>query len=76
MVVKRSAHAVYNIQYHFVWIPKYRKTILKRSVKAYAEYLIKRICKEYGLSIIELEVVADHIHLLVEAPPKYSPAQT
>ena len=75
MKIKRSAHAVYNIEYHFVWIAKYRKSILVRSVKAYTEYLINQICVEYGLTIIELEVSMDHIHLFVESPPKYSPAE-
>ena len=75
MKARRSAHAVYNIEYHFVWIPKYRKSIMVRNVKAYVEYLIRRVCKEYGLWIIELEVLSDHVHLFVESPPKYSPAE-
>ena len=75
MKVRRSPHAVYNIEYHFVWIPKYRKSIMVRNVKAYAEYLIRKVCKEYGLWIIELEVASDHVHLFVESPPKYSPAE-
>ena len=74
-MVKHAAHAVYNSLYHFVWTPKYRKAVLRRSVKAYIEYLFRRIAREYGLEIVELAVAADHVHILVSAPPRYSPAQ-
>ena len=74
-MVKRAAHAVYNSLNHFVWAPKYRKAILRRSVKAYVEYLFRRIAREYDLEIVELAVAADHVHILVSAPPRYSPAQ-
>lgn len=75
MGVKRTAHAVYNIRYHFVWTPKYRKTILQRNVKAYIEYLLRRISGEYGFEIVELELMPEHVHLFMSSPPKYSPAE-
>lgn len=74
-MIKHAAHAVYNSLHHFVWTPKYRKAILRRSVKAYIEYLFKRIAREYDLEIVELALMPDHIHLLVSTPPRYSPAQ-
>ena len=74
-MVKRAAHAVYNSLNHFVWAPKYRKAILRRGVKAYIEYLFRRIAREYDLEIVELALMPDHVHLLVSTPPRYSPAQ-
>jgi len=73
--VKHATHAIYNSLYHFVWTPKYRKAILRRSVKAYIECLFKRIAREYDLEIVELAMAAYHVHILVSAPPRYSPAQ-
>ena len=58
-----------------MWIPKYRKAILRRSVKVYVEYVLKRIAREYDLEIVELALTPDHVHLLVSTPPRYSPAQ-
>ena len=74
-MVKRSPHAVYNIQYHFVWHPKYRKSLLTGVRRAYLLYLLKRIVREYGLEVVEVEVVPDHVHIFVSAPPRYSPAK-
>ena len=74
-MMKRAAHAVYNSLNHYVWIPKYRKAILRRSVRAYVEYVLKRIAREYDLEIVELALTPDHVHLLMSTPPRYSPAQ-
>jgi putative transposase len=72
--VKSTRHARYQIAYHFVWIPKYRKEILKGEVKEYLETLFREIAKEYGFEILAMEIMPDHIHLFVSAPPKYSPS--
>ena len=75
MVIKRTPHAVYNIQYHFVWRPKYRKNLLIRNRKAYLLYLLKCIAREYDFEVVEVEVLPDHVHLFLSAPPRYSPAK-
>ena len=75
MVTKRSPHAVYNIQYHFVWRTKYRKSLNNRGRRAYLLYLLKRAAREYALEIVEVEVLPDHVHLFVSGPPRYSPAR-
>ena len=72
--VKSTRHAKYQIAYHFVWIPKYRKSILKGEIKEFLEELFKEIAQEYGFEILAMEVMPDHIHLFVSAPPKYSPS--
>jgi len=72
--VKSTRHAKYQIAYHFVWIPKYQKSILKGEIKEFLEELFKEIAQEYGFEILAMEVMPDHIHLFVSAPPKYSPS--
>ncbi len=72
--VKSTRHAKYQIAYHFVWIPKYRKSILKGEIKEFLEELFKEIAQEYGFEILAMEVMPDHIHIFVSAPPKYSPS--
>ena len=75
MSIRRTKHAVYDLKYHLVWIPKYRKHILGREISEYLKEVFKRIAEEYELGIDTMEVVGDHVHMFVEAPPRYSPAQ-
>ena len=75
MGIRRGKHAVYDLKYHMVWIPKYRKQILNKEVSEYIKAVFKKIAEEYGLNIDTMEVMEDHVHVFVEAPPKYSPAE-
>jgi putative transposase len=75
MGIRRTKHAVYDLKYHLVWVPKYRKHILGGEVSVFLKEVFKRISEEYGFKIDVMEVVEDHIHVFLEAPPKYSPAQ-
>ncbi len=73
MSVRRTKHAVYDLKYHLVWIPKYRKHIFGREISAYLKEVFNRIADEYGFRIDTMEVVEDHVHIFLEAPPRYSP---
>jgi putative transposase len=73
--LRRSTHSVYDLKYHFVWIPKYRKKILTPEVADYAKQVFQRIAEEYDMIIDTLEVVEDHVHIFLEAPPRLSPAR-
>ena len=75
MGIRRAKHAVYDLKYHLVWIPKYRKRLLDKEVAAYLKGVFRQIAEEYEFRIDTLEVMEDHEHIFVEAPPKYSPAQ-
>ena len=75
MGVRRTKHAVYDLKYHLVWIPKYRKHVLKKGISDYVKEVFGQIAEEYGFRIDTMEVMEDHVHIFVEAPPKYSPAQ-
>ena len=75
MGIRRAKHAVSDIKYHLVWIPKYRKDVLNGEVGEYLKGVFQRIAEEYELVIDTMEVMADHVHIFVEVPPRYSPAR-
>ena len=75
MGIRRTKHAVYELKYHLVWIPKYRKHILGGEVTDYLKEVFQQIAEEYEFAIDTMEVVEDHVHIFVEVPPRYSPAQ-
>jgi len=75
MGIRRSKHAVYDLKYHLVWIPKYRKHILDKEVSDYLKAIFNKIAEEYEFRIDTMEVMEDHVHVFVEVPPKYSPAR-
>jgi len=72
--VKATPHAVYNINYHLVWIPKYRKSILRGGMKERLKETFSEIAEQYEFEIEEMSVQKDHVHLFVSAPPRYCPA--
>jgi len=73
MRTKKTRHAVYNINYHLVWCPKYRKKILVGDVKKLVEKTIKEICLERGWELISLSVQPDHLHVFLSVSPIFSP---
>ncbi len=75
MELRRSAHAVYELKYHLVWVPKYRARILGGEVSRYLKELFAQIAEEYGFHIVTMEIMEDHVHVLIEAPPSYSPSE-
>jgi putative transposase len=75
MGIRRTRHAVYDLKHHLVLIPKYRKRILGQEVSDYLKEVFGQIAEEYGFKIDTLGIMEDHVHIFVEALPKYSPAQ-
>ena len=75
MGTRRTKHSVYDLKYHLVWIPKYRKEVLGGEVSRYLKEVFERIAGEYEFWIDTMEVMEDHVHIFLEAPPRYSPAQ-
>ena len=75
MGLRRTKHAVFDIKYHLVWIPKYRKQILVGEIAQYTKGILKQIADEYGFWIDTMEVMEDHVHVFIEVPPKYSPSE-
>ncbi len=70
----RSNHTVYNINYHFVWCPKYRHSVLDE-IEQSLEPSFKDVCGEYNFEILSLHILPDHIHLFLSVHPKHSPSE-
>jgi putative transposase len=66
-------HSKYNLKYHIVWIPKYRRSLLVGALAVRLSEILYKAADEYGFKIVAHEIMPDHIHMLVEAPPKISP---
>jgi putative transposase len=75
MQSKQSKGARYNLNYHLVWCPKYRREVLTGLISPRLTELFGEIAERWGFEIIAQEVMSDHVHLFVSAPPKYSPAK-
>ncbi len=75
MVIRHSAHATYDTAYHLVWSPKYRKRILKGVLAARVTEMFGEIAQSYDITIDEMEVSEDQVHIFCSFPPRYSIAQ-
>jgi len=73
MKTKKTRHAVYNINYHLVWCPKYLKPVLIGKTKTIVENTIKEVCLERGWELINLSVQPDHLHIFVSVSPIFAP---
>ena len=72
---RHSAHAVYDIKYHVIWITKYRYKILRGRIAERTRDLIRQTCQAREVVIVRGAVSPDHIHMLVSAPPQLAPAK-
>ena len=68
-------HTKWRYQYHVVFAPKYRRQIIYREIKADIGEILRRLCQQKGIEIIEANACPDHIHMLISIPPKYSVSQ-
>ena len=73
--VSSLAHSKWNCKYHVVFAPKYRRMVIYRQIKADIGKILRRLCEQKGVEIIEAEACPGHIHMLIAIPPKYSVAQ-
>ena len=68
------AHTTWNCKYHIVFAPKYRRRAIYGKIRADIGRIIRMLCERKGVNIIEAELCPDHVHMLVDIPPKYSVA--
>lgn len=70
-IVKSNAHIVYNCHYHVVFCPKYRRKVLVNGIDTRLKVLLQETVEKWGQELIELEVMPDHVHLLVGCDPQF-----
>lgn len=73
--IKSTAHSKYRCLYHIVFAPKYRRKVIYKEIKADIGQIIRKLCNEKKVEIIEAQACSDHIHMLVSIPPYLSVAQ-
>ena len=73
--INSLSHTKWNCKYHIVFAPKYRRMVIYRQIKMDVGRILRKLCEQKGVEIIEAEVCPDHIHMLLSIPPKYSVSQ-
>ena len=73
--IKKLEHSSYRCQYHIVFAPKYRRKVIYGELKADIGKILRKLCNEKKVEIIEAEACSDHIHMLVSIPPYLSISQ-
>ena len=71
MKYKSNHNVVYSCKYHVVWCPKYRRSVLANGVDVRLKELIKETCDSLNVEIIEMEIMPDHVHLLMEVDSQF-----
>ena len=69
------SHTTWNCKYHIVFAPKYRRKVFYGEKRQEIGAILRTLCKWKGVNILEAEVCPDHVHMLIEVPPKYSVSQ-
>ncbi len=73
--INHTAHSSYRCEYHIVFAPKFRRKAIYGNLKKDIGVILRKLCKEMKVEIIEAEACPDHIHMLVSIPPYMSVAQ-
>ena len=73
--IKHTAHSSYRCEYHIVFGPKYRRKEIYGKLRKDIGEILRKLCEEKGVEIIEAKACSDHIHMLVSIPPHLSVAQ-
>lgn len=66
------SHTKWNCKYHIVFAPKYRRKVFYGAKRQEIGHILRQLCNWYGVTLLEAEACPDHIHMLVEIPPKHS----
>ena len=71
MEYKSNNNVIYSCKYHVVWCPKYRRPVLVDGVDERLKELVKETRGQMNVDLLEMEVMPDHVHLLIEVNPQY-----
>ena len=74
MELHRNTHHVFRLMYHFVWIPKYRHKVFEEPYRSSLRTILHKIAYDYDIELVELEIPADHIHLVIRGEPTTRPS--
>jgi putative transposase len=74
MEYRRGSHTKFKIEYHFVWVTKYRYQVLEGDLALRVRELVRQMCEYFEIQILRGVVSKDHVHILVSAPPTISPS--
>ena len=72
---RTGPHTRYTLDYHFVWVAKYRKGVLAGEIGLRLRALIREVCRTHEIEVLKGSVSRDHVHLLLSCPPKMSPSK-
>ncbi|MFR0564227.1 IS200/IS605 family transposase [Bifidobacterium boum] len=75
MELQHNSHQVYELGYHIIFCTKYRNKVLEGDVAVTCRHAIAEACVAYGWKLEEIEVMPDHVHMFVTAPPQTAPAE-
>jgi putative transposase len=75
MDYRYGSHTAFKIEYHFVWVTKYRYQVLRGDVALRVRELVKQTCESFEIKILSGVVSKDHVHILVSAPPSIAPSE-
>lgn len=75
MEYRYGSHTVFNIEYHFVWVTKYRYKMLDGEIALRVKELVRQSCEAFEIKIISGVVSKDHVHVFVSAPPTMAPSE-
>ncbi|MBE0540598.1 MAG: IS200/IS605 family transposase [Verrucomicrobia bacterium] len=67
---KKLSHTIWHCEYHIVWVPKYRYRVMQGKVKEEVELCVREQSRQMNCEVQEMNVQADHVHLIVQVPPK------
>lgn len=70
MKYKSNNNIVYSCKYHVVFCPKYRRKVLVDQIELRFKEVARSVCAELGVELLEMEVMPDHVHLLLEVDPQ------
>ena len=71
LAYKSNRNIYYSCKYHVVWCPKYRRKVLVEAVAERLATIIGEVCQEHQAEVLSLEIMPDHVHVLVEVDPPF-----
>lgn len=76
MEYKSNRNIVYSCKYHVVWCAKYRRKVLTGSVETRLKELLIKSCASMDVDIIKMEIMPDHVHMLIQVDPQFGVHKT